>query len=173
LGIEESGWRSYIRYDKERDRLQVSWSLLKRVGAHVNAKEEQTGPSFAEFVMIIALMMSLTALSTDAMLPALPQIGSDLGVQNANDRQLVVSVVVLGLAFGQLFFGPLSDRVGRKPSVYAGYTLYIAGAILSVLVGSFSMMLGGGFCRGSGFRHHVPLPWLWCVIDTRAGRWPG
>jgi DHA1 family bicyclomycin/chloramphenicol resistance-like MFS transporter len=116
----------------------------------MNARAEQAGPSFAEFVIIISLMMSLTAMSTDAMLPALPQIGSDLGVQNANDRQLVVSVLFLGLAFGQLFFGPLSDSVGRKPTVYAGYALYIAGALLAVLAVSFPMILVGRLLQGLG-----------------------
>jgi DHA1 family bicyclomycin/chloramphenicol resistance-like MFS transporter len=116
----------------------------------MNAEAEQAGPSFAEFVVIISLMMSLTALSIDAMLPALPQIGSDLGVQNANDRQLVVSVLFLGLALGQLFFGPLSDSVGRKPTVYAGYALYIAGALLSVLALSFPWMLVGRLFQGLG-----------------------
>jgi DHA1 family bicyclomycin/chloramphenicol resistance-like MFS transporter len=116
----------------------------------MNAKAEKAGPSFAEFVIIISLMMSLTALSTDAMLPALPQIGSDLGVQNNNDRQLVVSFLFLGLAFGQLFFGPLSDSIGRKPAVYAGYALYVAGALLSALAASFPMMLGGRLLQGLG-----------------------
>lgn len=116
----------------------------------MTARIEQAGPSFAEFVIIISLMMSLTALSTDAMLPALPQIGSDLGVQDANDRQLVVSVLFLGLAFGQLFFGPLSDSIGRKPTVYAGYALYIAGAVLSVLALSFPIMLAGRVLQGLG-----------------------
>jgi DHA1 family bicyclomycin/chloramphenicol resistance-like MFS transporter len=116
----------------------------------MNTRAEQAGPSFAEFVIIISLMMSLTALSTDAMLPALPQIGSDLGVQNANDRQLVVSVLFLGLAFGQLFFGPLSDRVGRKPAVYTGYALYFAGTLLSILAVSFPMMLVGRLSQGLG-----------------------
>jgi DHA1 family bicyclomycin/chloramphenicol resistance-like MFS transporter len=116
----------------------------------MNAENKQAGPSFAEFIIIISLMMSITALSTDAMLPALPQIGSDLGIQNANDRQLVVSVLFLGMAVGQLFFGPLSDRVGRKPTVYAGYALYIAGALLSILAVSFPMMLVGRLSQGLG-----------------------
>mgnify|MGYP000426327039 CR=1 FL=1 len=51
-----------------------------------------------EFVALMALMTSMVALSIDAMLPALPQMGSALGVQDANDRQLVVSVLFLGLA---------------------------------------------------------------------------
>ena len=109
----------------------------------MDSKTEKLKPSFVEFVIIISLMMSLTALSTDAMLPALPQIGSDLNVQEANDRQMVVTILFLGLAVGQLFFGPLSDRTGRKPAVYAGYSLYIAGALLAVFAASFPMLLAG------------------------------
>jgi MFS transporter, DHA1 family, multidrug resistance protein len=116
----------------------------------MNGRAGQAEPSFAEFVIIISLMMSLTALSIDAMLPALPQIGSDLGVEDANDRQLVVSVLFLGLALGQLFFGPLSDSIGRKPSIYAGYALYMAGTLLSVLAASFAVMLAGRLLQGLG-----------------------
>lgn len=105
---------------------------------------------FAEFVLIISLMISLTALSIDAMLPALPEIGSDLGVQNANDRQLVVSVLFLGLALGQMFFGPLSDSIGRKRAIYAGYVLYIGGALLSLLAANFTVMLLGRLLQGVG-----------------------
>ena len=107
-------------------------------------------PSLVEFVILVSMMMSLTALSTDAMLPALSQISRDLNVQNANDRQLVVSVLFLGLAVGQLFFGPFSDKVGRKPAIYAGYGLFIAGSILSVLAISYPMMLFGRTLQGVG-----------------------
>jgi DHA1 family bicyclomycin/chloramphenicol resistance-like MFS transporter len=96
------------------------------------------------------MMMSLTALSIDAMLPALAQIGSDLNVQNANDRQLVISMIFLGLAVGQLFFGPLSDKTGRKPAIYAGLACYMAGSLLSAFAISFPMMLFGRFLQGAG-----------------------
>ncbi len=107
-------------------------------------------PSLVEFVVILSLMMSLTALSIDAMLPALPQIGSDLNVQNANDRQLVVSLIFLGIAAGQLFFGPLSDKTGRKPAIYAGLTLYIFGSLIALFSLSFPMMLVGRLLQGAG-----------------------
>ena len=94
--------------------------------------------------------MSLTALSIDAMLPALPQIGSDLEVHNANDRQLVVSVIFIGLAVGQLFFGPLSDKTGRKRAIYAGLALFIAGSLTSVFAISFPMLLFGRLLQGIG-----------------------
>jgi len=94
--------------------------------------------------------MSLMALSIDAMLPALPQIGSDLNVQNTNDRQLVVSTIFLGVAIGQLFFGPLSDKTGRKPAMYMGYSIFIFGALISAFSYSFPMMLFGRFLQGLG-----------------------
>jgi DHA1 family bicyclomycin/chloramphenicol resistance-like MFS transporter len=111
---------------------------------------QKTELSQAEFVIILSLMMSLTALATDAMLPALPQIGADLQVQSANSRQLVVSSLFLGLALGQLFFGPLSDKTGRKPGIYGGLSLFVLGSLISVFSVSFPMMLAGRFLQGTG-----------------------
>ena len=70
---------------------------------------ERTSLGFVEFISIMALMIALTALSIDAMLPALTEIGRDLKVSNTNDTQLVISVIFLGTAAGQLACGPLSD----------------------------------------------------------------
>ncbi|HRQ37509.1 MAG TPA: multidrug effflux MFS transporter [Chloroflexota bacterium] len=111
---------------------------------------KKTNLSFAEFVILLSLLMSLTALSIDAILPALAQIGSDLQVQNANDRQLVVSMIFLGLACGQLFFGPLSDSTGRKTAIYAGLGLYLGGTVLSMLAISFPLLLLGRLMQGIG-----------------------
>ena len=76
-----------------------------------------TGPALrpAEFVPLIALLMSLVALAIDAMLPALPAIGRDLEAPRPNDVQFVITSLFLGLGLGQMLFGPLSDRIGRRP----------------------------------------------------------
>lgn len=95
-------------------------------------------------------MMALTALSIDAMLPALPKISGDLGVTNPNQRQLVISLIFLGQAVGQLFFGPLSDKTGRKPAIFAGYALFILGSLFSVFSTNFSAMLVGRALQGIG-----------------------
>jgi DHA1 family bicyclomycin/chloramphenicol resistance-like MFS transporter len=116
----------------------------------LNSKTRRSEPSFAEFVVIISLMTSLMALSIDTMMPALPKIGSELGLQNTNERQLIISMIFLGLAFGQLFFGPLSDKTGRKPAVYIGYGIYLAGAIMSIFAFSFPIMLAGRLLQGIG-----------------------
>lgn len=105
---------------------------------------------FVEFIVLISLMTSITALSIDAMLPALPQIAADLGVQNANDRQLIVSLIFLGLSLGQLVFGPLSDSIGRKPTITIGFGVYIGGSLLSLLAPTFPIMLAGRLLQGIG-----------------------
>ena len=103
-----------------------------------------------EFVTLMALMISLVALSIDAMLPALGQIATDLGVRNANDRQLVISVLFLGLAFGQLIYGPVSDSVGRKPPIYVGFVIFMLGCVISIFAATFTTMLVGRFLQGVG-----------------------
>ena len=126
-------------------------------------------PSFVEFVVIISLMMSLTSLSIDTMMPALPQIGRELSVQNANERQLIISMIFLGMAVGQLFFGPLSDKTGRKPAVYSGYAIYIAGSFLSVFSVTFPMMLAGRLLQGVGISSPRAVT-LAMVRDRYSGR---
>lgn len=110
----------------------------------------KTSPAFAEFVILVSLLMSLTALSIDAILPALSQISTDLQAQNANDRQLVISMIFLGLAGGQLFFGPLSDSIGRKTAIYAGLALFMLGTLPAMLAVSFPMLLVGRLVQGIG-----------------------
>jgi len=118
-----------------------------------NAAERSVGRPMlgtGEFVPLIALLMALVALSIDAMLPALPDIGNDLGAAQRNDAQLVVTALFLGLGFGQILFGPLSDYIGRKPAICAGLALFLAGCIVSILAPSFEAMLAGRVLQGVG-----------------------
>ena len=104
----------------------------------------------AEFVALVALLMSLGALSTNAMLPALPAIGRDLGAPRPNDVQFVVTSVFLGLGIGQMFFGPLSDRIGRKAAIHASLALFMAGCVVSVFASTFPAMIAGRVLQGIG-----------------------
>ena len=103
-----------------------------------------------EFVALMGMMMALVALSIDAMLPALGIIGTDLNVANTNNTQLIVSFLFIGLAAGQIFYGPLSDSIGRKNSLYLGFLVYITGCFLSLFSGSLSVMLAGRVLQGFG-----------------------
>ena len=114
----------------------------------VIAPEKNTG--FPEFVALMALLMSLVALSIDTMLPALVTIGSELGVSDPNQNQYIISVFFFGLALGQLLYGPLSDSIGRKPSVYIGVAIFMLGCVMSLTADNFRMMLLGRLLQGFG-----------------------
>ncbi|MGI9487841.1 MAG: multidrug effflux MFS transporter [Geminicoccaceae bacterium] len=97
-----------------------------------------------------ALLMSLVALSIDSMLPALTTIGAELGAGSENRAQLVVSAFFLGLGLGQMFYGPLSDRFGRKPAIQVGLGIFVLGSVLAIFSTSFPMMLAGRLLQGLG-----------------------
>ena len=80
-----------------------------------------------EFVVFVAMMTSLTGMSIDTVLPALSEIGLDLGVKRPNNTQLVISLLFMGMAIGQMFLGPLSDSMRRKPTIYIGFGLFATG----------------------------------------------
>ena len=114
------------------------------------AAAAKTALPVREFVPLAALLMSLVALAIDTMLPALPAIGQDLGVARRNDVQFVITALFLGLALGQLVFGPLSDRVGRRPAIHAGLVLFMTGCLLSILAPTFETMIAGRVLQGAG-----------------------
>ncbi len=105
-------------------------------------------PAFPEFVALMASLMALTAMSIDVMLPALPQIKADFDTGGANNQQLVVTLYVLGFAAGQLFYGPLSDRIGRKPVLLFGLGLYAVASFACMIAGSFELLLAARFVQG-------------------------
>ncbi len=104
----------------------------------------------SEFISLMALLMSLVALAIDTMLPALAVIGEDLAVTDANQNQLIITVIFLGLAIGQLFYGPLSDSIGRKPAIYIGTGSFMIGCLMSLFATDFSIMLAGRLLQGLG-----------------------
>ena len=81
-------------------------------------------PKQSELIAICAILMSSVALSIDIILPALGEIAEAFNLTNSNDRQLTVLVLFLGLTFGRLLFGPLSDTTGRKPMIYTGLAVF-------------------------------------------------
>jgi MFS transporter, DHA1 family, multidrug resistance protein len=103
-----------------------------------------------EFIALTALMMALTALSIDIMLPALPAIGIALGVADPNNRQIVIISYVAGISVGQLACGRLSDRFGRKPVLMLGLAVFVLGSLIASLSSSFALLLGARTVQGLG-----------------------
>jgi DHA1 family bicyclomycin/chloramphenicol resistance-like MFS transporter len=103
-----------------------------------------------EFVVLMAALMSIVALSIDAVLPALPTIGDYLSSVSDTENQKLITTIFLGLGAGQLIFGPLSDSFGRKPMVYFGFGVFVIASIICVTTRSFEMMLFGRVLQGIG-----------------------
>lgn len=112
------------------------------------ATRARTMPGFAEFVAMMALLMALTALSIDVMLPALPLIRDEFGLADPNRMQMVVTAYVVGFAVGQLMHGPLSDWLGRKPVLAVGLAIYAAASVGCLLAGSFEGLLAARVVQG-------------------------
>lgn len=103
-----------------------------------------------EFIALMASLMSLVALSIDALLPALKQIGLSVGIENTTDNQLLITMIFLGLGLGQLIFGPLSDSFGRKPVIYIGFIFFIIASLICVSATSIETMILGRILQGIG-----------------------
>lgn len=123
-----------------------------------------------EFVALMASLMSIVALSIDALLPALPEIGASLGVTDTNDNQLLITMIFLGLGFGQLIFGPLSDSFGRKPIVYFGFFVFIIATLICVSTNNFEMMIIGRILQGVGLSSPRTLS-IAIVRDSYSGNY--
>jgi MFS transporter, DHA1 family, multidrug resistance protein len=103
---------------------------------------------FLEFVVLAAATMSTQAIAIDAMLPAFPIIVQALHVADPNHGQWIVTAYMTGLGAGQLFWGLISDRFGRRPILLGGLTLYVIAALVCSLTGSFHELLAWRFVHG-------------------------
>jgi MFS transporter, DHA1 family, multidrug resistance protein len=103
-----------------------------------------------EFAALGACMMATVALATDIVLPMLDVIGGALNAPSANAVQLIITAFFLGLSVGSLFFGPLSDSIGRKRATYIGVFIFVLGSLISYLAASFEAMLLGRLLQGLG-----------------------
>lgn len=103
-----------------------------------------------EFVALMALMTSLVALSIDAMLPALGHIGGELGSQSAQQTHLIVSIFFIGMALGQLYYGPVSDAKGRRSAILSGLLVFAVGTVICMYAESMEVMLFGRVVQAFG-----------------------
>jgi DHA1 family bicyclomycin/chloramphenicol resistance-like MFS transporter len=112
--------------------------------------------------------MSIVALAIDALLPALDYIGFSIGITQAVDNQLLITMIFLGLGLGPLFFGPISDSLGRKPVVFMGFAVFIIASFICVFSESLEMMVAGRILQGIGLSAPRTIS-IAMVRDTYSG----
>lgn len=131
-------------------------------GGAQGGRESRPGPPYSdvpppqlsipyrEFIALSALLMSMAAMSIDIMLPSLPDIGASLAVANRADLPLVVSVTMFGMAAGQLVWGPLADRRGRRPALLMGLAVFALATIGAIVAQTYPQLLSARFIQGLG-----------------------
>ncbi|MFA5593403.1 MAG: multidrug effflux MFS transporter [Micavibrio sp.] len=122
-----------------------------------------------EFIVLMASLMAMAAISIDAILPALGVISHDLQIANRNHAQYLIGGIFAGMAAGQLLAGPLSDAFGRKKILYVGFCIYLIGSIVGYTAGTMQVLLIGRVIQGLG----VAGPYISAISivrDRYAGR---
>ncbi|MFZ9015934.1 MAG: MFS transporter [Ilumatobacteraceae bacterium] len=108
-------------------------------------------PGSRRFVAVLSMCMAVTALGVDTVLPAYDSIRSSLGLaEGASEITGLITFYLMGNALGLLPAGLLADRFGRRPVMWGGLGLYVAGAIGSVLAPTLGTMLIARFVWGLG-----------------------
>jgi DHA1 family bicyclomycin/chloramphenicol resistance-like MFS transporter len=97
-------------------------------------------PNTFALTALLAALTGIGPLSTDMYLPSLPAIADEFGATTA-DAQLTISTYLVGFAIGQLIYGPLSDRHGRKPVLLWALALYCLASLACLLATSMDMLI--------------------------------
>lgn len=106
-------------------------------------------PDTLAMTAVLALFTAVGPLSTDMYLPALPAMARDLGASIA-ETQLTLSVFLIGFAVGQFVYGPVSDKVGRKPVLLAGLALFAASSVACAIAQSIETLVAARFAQALG-----------------------
>ncbi|WP_435104181.1 Bcr/CflA family multidrug efflux MFS transporter [Arhodomonas sp. AD133] len=103
----------------------------------------------AGLIAILGMLTAFGPMSIDLYLPGLPAMADELGVSSAAAQQSL-SLFFIGLAAGQLVYGPFSDRYGRRPVLVVSILLYLVSSIMCVIAPTLPVLLGGRFLQGLG-----------------------
>lgn len=103
-----------------------------------------------ERFVLYALLTALTAVSIDALLPGLREIATELPPAPPLSSQHIVSSFILGMVFGELFLGPVSDAIGRKRALVLGLCIYAAGTLVALFAASLEAVVLGRILQGIG-----------------------
>ena len=113
--------------------------------------------SFFRIALILGLLSAIGPFAIDMYLPALPAIGSSLGA-SVGQVQWTLTAFFLSLGVGQLFYGPVSDMVGRKPPLYFGMGLFALASVGCALTTDVQTLVVLRFLQGLGAAAGMAIP---------------
>ena len=105
--------------------------------------------STTTIVVLLTMLAAIGPVSTDLYLPSLPTIGAVFGA-SVSQTQLTLSFFIAGFAVGTLFYGPVSDRLGRRPALLTGLVLYTFASLACAFVDSIELLIALRFVEALG-----------------------
>ncbi len=105
--------------------------------------------SQTRFILTLGVLTSMSAFTVDLSLPALPAAATALDT-SVSRIQGVVGLYIAGFGLGQLPAGFMADRVGRRPVLFVGLAIFIAGGLVSGIATSSGALLASRFVQGLG-----------------------
>ena len=115
----------------------------------MHARASQVGALYPRWLIFVGLVTALGPISTDMYLPGFPAISTELGVSQSL-VQYTVTAFLAGVAIGQLLYGPLSDRIGRKLPLCVGIVVYAVASVGCALAENISVLIAWRFAQGLG-----------------------
>ena len=112
---------------------------------------------FLKLALILGLLSAIGPFAIDMYLPALPAIGHSLGAE-MGAVQWSLTAFFLSLGVGQLFYGPVSDMVGRKPPLYFGLALFTLASVGCALATNIETLVALRFVQGLGAAAGMAIP---------------
>ncbi|MBV7540608.1 multidrug effflux MFS transporter [Acidovorax sp. sic0104] len=112
---------------------------------------------FFKMALILGLLSAIGPFAIDMYLPALPEIGASLGA-DVSAVQWSLTAFFVSLGVGQLFYGPISDMVGRKPPLYAGLLLFTLASVGCALATDIETLVALRFVQGLGAAAGMAIP---------------
>jgi DHA1 family bicyclomycin/chloramphenicol resistance-like MFS transporter len=106
-------------------------------------------PGSRGLTILLAMMTGLGPLSTDIYLASMPFIGAALNA-SASAVQLTMSAYVIGFAFGQIIYGPLSDKYGRRPVLLTGFAIYLAATFACIFASTIETLITARIIQSLG-----------------------
>ncbi len=125
---------------------QASIQADSQADSHADPAPAALSPAFA--ALVLALLMGLQPVTTDLMLPALPALAADLPAPMA-PVQMTRAALILAFGLAQLVWGPVADRVGRRPVLLTGLALYVLASAGAALAGQVMAVVGWRALQGA------------------------
>jgi DHA1 family bicyclomycin/chloramphenicol resistance-like MFS transporter len=120
------------------------------------------------YILLLGACTALPPLSIDMALPAISQVGQALQSTSSSAAQ-TISLFILGFVLGPLLFGPLSDRIGRRPILFGGLTVFTVAGLICALAPSMPVLLVSRLIQGAAAGAAAAMP-IAIVRDAFAGK---